>query len=396
MDDPTHDYELPSDRDRDPSSRARWMSPVLAVASRIADAVHFGRLRGPVATLALVGLAMTIGSGAIAATGPRWPRWLYPHDPTVRQEHVERAGSKLAALVHEGRRPVDERIGILIGSSSLMLGIDGETLTEQSGIPIRWLELCAGGANADDLTRLFRLVLWSDLKPECIILGLHPDMLAETTDCLGPDGDEIYLVLDSLSRHASSGLLGESLADIEAVIAAYTDLAFPSRTLVNYRLRSAIYEAKCRVFRAVGMRIDAMFAPGHGVWAVPGPSKRNGPLRFRQGYFKNGRYDSRSYAPDNPNSRSLASLIDEAARRGIRLLVLITPATRTDKEMQPPQAERCLQAVLMRQRGTDPPVLNLRSEFDDNSFGDLFHLSAEGRAVASEATRRIPENPICE
>jgi hypothetical protein len=370
------------------------MSAGLGLLSRIPETVDLRRFRGPVAAISLVCLGMALGRSAIAAIDPGWPKWFYPSDPTARQEHIERAGSKLAAVVLDGPRPADERIGFLIGSSSMMVGINCELLEARSQPTVRWLELCCGGACAEDLVRVFRMVLWSGLKPDCIVLGLQPDMLAQTTDCLGPDGDEIYLALESLARDVSLHRLGDSLADIDGLCAAYFDQLFPSRTLVNFRLRAAISEAKASAFRAAWLGIDAMFAPARSVWRASGPLERNGPLEIKKGYFKNGRYDGNSYSVDNANSLSLAWLIDEAARRNIRLVALIAPATKFDRDMQPPQAERCLRAVLQRGRGTDPPVLNLRADFPDESFADLFHLAGEAREVASLRLAEFLRNQV--
>ena len=366
----------------------RWISSAIRVMTTIVDAVDVRRYQGPLAAMALVCLGMALGSVAIAATDPHWPNWLYPTDPTARLEHIERSGNKLAALVRGKQRLGDDRLGILLGSSSMMLGIDGKMLEAESKVPIRWLELCSGGINGDDLARVFRLILWSRLKPDCIILGLQPDLLPQTTNCLGPDGDEIYVSLSNLRRDALAGRLGDSLADVEKACSAYLDPFFPSRTLVNYRLREAIFEAKCNAFRTAGMAINSMFIAERDPWAVPEAKERHGPVTVRQGYFKNGRYDTQCYDVDNVNFRALAWMIDEADRRGIRILVVIMPATRFDLGMQPPRAEQCMWALLNRESAPDLPVLNLRTEFPDDDFADLFHLAKDARAVA---TKRVAE-----
>jgi hypothetical protein len=323
-------------------------------------------------------------SAAIAATNPRWPRWLYPSDPTARLESLERSGNKLAAVAATEGTGQNERFGVFLGSSSLMLGINDVTLREESKLPIRWLELCSGGANGDDLARVFRMILWSGRKPEWIILGLQPDMLARTTNCLGPDGDEIHLAVASLQEDVWARRLGNSIADLEKLTSAYTDQIFPGRTIVNYRLREVIFAAKCGLFQACRMGIRSMFTAERDPWGVPGGLDRAGPLVVRQGYFKNGRYDRASYAVDNLNFRALEWLFDEADRQGIRVLVLNMPATRFDRDMQPPSAEQTLAALLQTEKARALPVLDLRTAFGDESFADLFHLSKAGREAASK------------
>jgi hypothetical protein len=378
------------------------------------------RLRGVVAALAVVALGLSMWSLLARATAGVASRWLSEGDSTMEGGQDAVVGGRIAGVLAEARRRggrPDADLGVLFGASSVGMAIDPTVLESAAGarIPARWLSLAANGANAEDLRGLADLLLTSVLHPRLLVLGFHPQMLARSDDYLS---DQVRFDVTDLRRALAAGRLRTAQVELETLVVAPLNRAFPNRTRISHHIRGLAAEAKWRMFAALGLGVDSLFAPDPEPWVVrllveehdaePGAEpegrrvsvrdQREGPMRERPGgaVRNKGWSNPASYAADGANARALIAIIRAARARGIEVVIALLPEATTLRNSVPPEAMRCLRAALDRGFGTAaPPVIDLRAAIPDSMFHDSIHPRRPGRLAATrllvEALRARPE-----
>jgi hypothetical protein len=353
------------------------------------------RLRGPLVGLAALLVALAVGSLGLSPALRGRPRWVPEVDSSTDLEEYHRIGRRLSGLIRQGHArggPAAERLGVMLGSSSLEWGIDPQALpAELGGRPIRWFNIHSSGANGIDLRRMAGYMTRAGLRPEVAVLCLGPSFLARGNDPLDDPTPEVEEIRSHIAgRHPM--LLKE---DFEDILLLPWNLAFPNRTRIGSWARDVIFDARIDLFASMGYGINALFAPESDPWSAP-PWWAQGdhvpPLmieRQMKGMRRYGMFDPASYSADGLNSRALVALIRELREGGAEVIVAFFPEAEIRRRELPPEALASFDEALRRAFGTAaPPVLDMRGAMSEEYFFDTSHLNPGGRAAFTERLGR--------
>lgn len=343
------------------------------------------RLRGTL--IALAGVAAALGGFGLVASsalGGR-PRWLPASDSTMDTIRYTTMGGKIAAVARPGALPRGERLGILLGSSSLQCAVDPTRLgPPPDGRPIRWLTLLGEGANGADLRDLGRHLARGGLRPAVLVLAINPSLLARSTEFLSdPSSFDLHI----LREHLTTRHLGLAQRDVEAMLLVPWNRAFPQRTRIGHQIRLLIQATKMRVAGAFGLGFASIYAPAADPWVVPDWTDRDHAPRSAipmqmDGWRVRGWLDPASYALDGPNVLALMDLIRDARARGSEVIIVLMPEPSVLRDAMPAAARLTLDRALERHFGpASPRVFDLRDAMDDSEFWDTIHLDPHGKRV---------------
>jgi hypothetical protein len=337
------------------------------------------RLRGIMIALAAVSVAMgTCSLSARAVVGSK-PAWLSSGDSTLEDGQYDLTGgliSGVSRLKNKGDGP--ERLGVILGSSAVRQGVDTEVLKEIDGGRTRWLSLAANGANVGDLAALAGLLFRSGLKPETLVLALHPGLLARTDTYLSDDAASHFFAPEV------SGGLGRLTAPLSGRASALVRIAFPQRVRLNQRFRQALLGTRTALFASLNVPTGSLFRADRDPFRDRAETLANADTAVRdwqmgqwrdKGWFERG-----AYAPGDKNARALVSMVRDARGLGASVIVVLMPESSPVRASVPPEAMRCLREALGRGFGPDaPPVVDLREALPDDRFSDTIHPDERGR-----------------
>jgi hypothetical protein len=343
------------------------------------------RLGMPFLSLVLVALAMAPFSALSLAGVLRWPSWLKPADPMIVNGDLQHVGRRLVAIRRELEKAPPTRprkLGVLLGSSTVLFALDPSILEEDSKVPMRWVNLGCENANAADTARLARLVVEDGgLKPDFVVLALHPDQFLRTKSFLV---ESVKFSPAALLRDLKGLRYRMVQDDVEKAALAPLDLFFPYRTLIGYRSREVATDWKVAIFRGLGMGLDSIYPPDPKPWSsrtlfTTPVATADVPAKLRA----NPRpeiFDERAYEADRENSRSITDLLRDFGDK-INFCVLIVPQRSELRSILPPMAMRKLLDVV--EPAAAGKVLDLRESLPDDYFFDHAHVGPAGRELTS-------------
>jgi hypothetical protein len=372
------------------------------------------RYAGVAATLAAVTLALACFGFLARATARGLAGAMAEGDSTMEGGEETVVGSRIAGAVAQVRcgmtRP-DTEIGTILGASAVGMDLDPTQLEAEAGprIPSRWLSLYANGANASDIRGLTELLIGTELNLKLLVLGLHPTSIARSdhylSDATKPDASRFWIEWEA-------GHLTSAKDQLSALMLIPLNRVFPERTRIGHQTRVLVAGAKRRLFTAMGLGADSLFAAARDPWTVQRlipdedhPAEAEGRGRkvaardLREGLLREmpegavkdrGWFDRASYSAVGSTARDLVTTIREARSHGIEVVLLLLPERSDFRSRVPPDAMASLREALRAGFGADaPPVINLRDAVpDDSQFHDTLHLRSEARFLT---TKRLIE-----
>ncbi len=328
------------------------------------------------ATLALAAATGLVDLALTAAVGPAdgWaPYGEKPHDRWV----VDAAGSRLSGLALDGWGGAEARpLGVLFGQSTLQCGVDAEALSARPGESLRFLNLFGIGGSINKINEISNLLVYSGIRPALVVLAINDYMLA------GVPGD----------REAARGDRGMAPWLRAAKERVWT---WRNRRIVNYLSRVAADRARFAIFRAAGVGIGAMYPPDPDPWqsmkVVDKPLGEAEWAAWLREMVEMGRFEPERFRADGSNARSLAGLVRRHRALGAAVVVVRLPMHSQVRDMVPPEADRCLEAVRGEFAGRPVPIIDLHDAVPDGMFNDVEHLGARGRATCTRLlAERLP------
>jgi hypothetical protein len=309
------------------------------------DLTRYGAVVKVAALLAV--LWAVIGVGLTQTFTPPFPA---PAD----WEQYNNYGRQLAGVQRQRDRkdPFPEHWGILLGSSTMWYGpLPAEVAEHTPGW--KWLLLSIGdGGGALAFTRLSsyeKLLDASNLRPDTVVLGMHPFWMAE----------EIQIETTTPS-------LREVVSD-----AAYGWLQKQRESL----------------FRKAGFGLPATFLPVASPWNPPTSfawwSTKSGPQwldSHLQQNARKGRFDPSRYQAGGPSALAMAQALADLQGLHARIVVVFLPERAQCRALVPPLADQLAAAVL---QGHPVEVWDLRAALPDDAFLDSYHLTLPGRESLS-------------
>lgn len=362
-----------------------------------------GRLRGIATMLAAVTLALITFAAIAQPAAPGLARWMADGDSTMEGGQEAVVGRRIAgaaARLRRGAQPPPD-LGVILGSSAAGRDIEPLLLETAACLPIpsRWLSLYADGANTSDLRGLAELLAISGLRTKLLLLGLHPALLARSETYLS---DSTLFDTSAFWREFNLGHLTTAKQELEALTLILLNRIFSERTRISHQARVIASAWKRRLFTALGLCTESLFAADVDPWTVnlPGANEQaegrnddpfhgvaarelpEGPMREGlQGEVKDkGWFNPACYVADGPNARDMVAIISEARTRGTEVVILLLPERSDLRSRIPPEAMLCLKDALARSFGEDSPtVIDLRDAMPDESFHDTLHLNKASR-----------------
>jgi hypothetical protein len=376
-------------------------------------AVAPSRFQGISIMLACLALAVAICAFLSQWLAPALARSMADGDSTMEGGQEAIVGGRIAGVLVRTRRGPERTpdLGVLLGASAVGMDIDPATLEAAGGpgVPARWLSLYANGANVSDLRGLAELLFMNGPPIKLLVLGLHPALLARSDTYLT---DPTVADTRDFWRAYEAGHLMSAREELAALMLAPMNRFFPERTRIGHQSRVLAAKVKRRLFAALGLGADSLYAPDLDPWTVrlliederaegrAAEAGRRVAVRelqegpMREGLFgqvkDKGWYNPAGYSTEGSSSRDLIATIQEARSRGIEVVILLLPERSDLRSRVPAEAMNCLNETLARGFGDDdsPPIVDLRDAIADDQFHDTLHLNQKGRM---ETSRRLAE-----
>jgi hypothetical protein len=324
--------------------------------------VDLRRLRGFAPVVLGVCLWLGVGHFALSAGLGADPDWLR-RDAAVDWSYHQIFGRQVAGVEWEathlpGQFP--KRFGVLLGASTIQRGPLPPRVEARTGQP--WLLLGIGGGTGafTKMGRSLRVLEASGLRPDTLVLGLHPLWLGHA-----PPVSPSSAWLDGLwfVRH-----------QLEA-----SDLMYD-------RMQSA----REALSRGLGFGAWAAFVPSARPWQPPvekpiGRAASAQELSSHLGRNASlGRFEAESYRSDSPEALALEALLERLQPLSPRVVVALMPEHSLFRAAMPEQAVEVLLQAIRAGAGPAPEILDLRDSMRDDWFADAYHLTMDGRRALSD------------
>jgi hypothetical protein len=319
--------------------------------------------------LCLAAALVVVDRVGAAVLGPR-PRALVPA-LFVDWERYDTFAGRVASVKRQGTEApagFPKRWGIVLGHSSAEQDIDPVVLREHT--TLSWLVLAGSGGSTGIENLDFHCALFetSGLKPEVVVLALHPFMFAVPPPEVPPKHDLRKALRARSSRRVLEALRAQSWL-------GGTQLLFGEAARSRARdVRNAVAHAAAwpwwATYRAAPRPWESNFVNATGQMEAPRLKERID----RSGEL--GRFDPARY-PDGP-VRAAHTLRQRIERMGATVIVLAMPEHSAFRRRMPDRAFERLQEGA---RGI--PVEDLRAQMPDDAFWDPYHLNAEGKRTFS-------------
>jgi hypothetical protein len=365
------------------------------------------RLKGLAAALAAITVVLVIFSALARGWAKSVSRVMTDGDSTMEGGQDSVVGKRLAGVVWEKRHkgvPGDLDMAVILGPSGVSKDFAPTLLEAAAGpqIPQRWLCLAGNGANTTDLRGLADLLTASRLHVKLLVLAIHPALLARSDDYLS---DSTNFDTRAFFAEMEGGNFTTAKLELAALLQVSLNRLYPERTRIGHHSRVIAAEVKRRLFTALGMGVDALFAPDPDPWAVNLPVEDNnwdqdaewrrqvnfrdiqeGPMfEGRLGQVKDKGWNNlASYTADGANARNLVEMIRESRSHGSEVVLLLLPERSDFRSDMPVAAMNCLRETLHRGFPVNPPlVIDLRDKIEDDYFHDPVHIKEEWRSATT-------------
>lgn len=271
-----------------------------------------------------------------------------------------------AAHYRDGLLEADKPLAVIIGLSSASEGIGLKTLDEEDGVSCRYLGLCGGGRNMEDIARYARPLLASDLKPDLVVLAISPFHLVDP-----PSGFRQGFV-ERLHHAFVPEILGLWF--------------WTRRGDVSYALKLLLVDARMRMFQFFDVRLrETELDPWREMIKMDLPaSVSEAALHAKiEQYGLRGYYDGEVYSRSHDQAATLIELIGQFRARRADLVIVLMPEHSALRGRMPTEAMKALLDPLKTLEGNMPPVFNFRDAIEDGGFMDISHMNDTGLAQFS-------------
>lgn len=295
------------------------------------------------------------------------PRAYAPGEAYLDWKYFERAidvGASLAAI-YRSPHGAEKPLVLYTGMSTAIEGIDPGVLSTHSGCNSAVAGLCGTGGSMYALSLLQQSILSSKLRPDLLIICLHPQWLAAQFDRLPPD-----------SLDPAADLRRRDWPAAARTIMWWNWLA-NNRFYVNQVVFKLLFETRIRL-GTVGNTIP-WTPPDRTGFVATMTAQRSQAQLIHFGQF--GWFDIRHYAREQEaEAAGLRELISRYRARGTEVLVVIMPQGTAYRSRVPAEAKQFLLQYLHSQFHTSPvTVFDFESAIPDGEFADQIHLNQTGR-----------------
>lgn len=340
-------------------------------------------------TVASMLVMVNLGVDVLTASVPPWVntqeeeplRWMAKRDQLM---------SRVAGILGDyNTDSVDELrpLGVVLGFSTIARGVDPLQLDDADPAQRRWVNLATGGTGFFWLHQESCMFLSSGLRPEKVVIGIHPAYLV---------GRRPYLQSAStVSDIACAGLKSDHLKR------AITDFCWTTRerVIVSTAIDNALLRARRRVMS--GQPFEMIWTPVNEPWQsfqspVPQQESAASIERQRDHFERMGWFDAERYRDTREQVGYLIDVVRRFRKIGSDVTVVIMPESSYLQKNIPAVAEQRLTDVLELAFPEQPvAVINLRAALADHAFRDNTHPNEQGRIqITSRLIREIFAAPV--
>lgn len=296
--------------------------------------------------------------------------------------------------IEEGQIGSDEYLCAIIGLSNVREAISLKVVSDEAGVPCRYLGLGAAGLGMPDLASQARLLLDSELRPDLVLIGIGPHQLVDTR----PKPGSLDLSFFEAMRRGDLR---------NAAIALRNGFwFFARRNDVSITLEKALLDARAVIFRSFGVQLQDPRANQHSPWrdmirAIFEEHFSEATLREEEQFFQDlGVFDWETYVNSHKAPSLLVRLIQDFRARGSVVVVVLMPENSRLRKRMPPNILDSVTTPLHQAFGADVPlVLDLRDAIEDSGFVDLTHLNQRGSSrcgflIGAKIRAYLPRQPL--
>jgi hypothetical protein len=354
--------------------------------------LEFRRLRAICGFMIALSLALFLCRSVQGTILRQWPSWIPKSDWTFSTVYsYERAGDRLAGVAR-ATHSANARFAATLGSSPLEAAVD-PTTWDAATAPLRWVHLSGNAVNGNGLEGMGRILLGSRLKPQALVIGLNPGVLAQAddyTDSFMDDDDR--LDLSTMRNHIKTKQFSLLKDDVEHLVLAPLNKVFPNRNRVGMAARYLALEGRLALFTAMGVPTEIHFTPESNPWVVTRYDEQHSTDYRKTQFYNHGRrgwYEPRYYSTSRPGFVALVGLVRRARQAHVPVMVVLLPEKREVRSAVPPEAVGTLKAALVQNFASDPPpLIDLRDLISDDYFSDVVHLNSKGSLIFSQRMGR--------
>jgi hypothetical protein len=347
------------------------------------------RLRGFAAALLAVvaGLAChgLILRATLGQTGPWIALRNQSFNVVTSPENTFKRVLGLKRDLNLGIKPASgERLGILIGSSTLRQGVAPAILDAEVGGGYRWTNVYAGLAHEAAL--VVGAMFQAGVKPGAIGLVVNPGILVADGD---REAERGWYDPGSFLQHLKDRKFEMARSELVSLTMVPWHLAFPYRGQVFTLVDRWLFQAKLDMLKSLGQSLEALAAPEADPWLNPSPPDMgHGPPDPNQvGNAKvlryigvKGWYEPESYRTDGPNFASLMELFRTAHQHNARTFIVFVPESSSYRARLPKSAADHFKGALTDAlEEAAPMIFDFRESAPDEDFDDVNHLNSAGR-----------------
>lgn len=293
----------------------------------------------------------------------------------------------------EGRVGSDEYLCAIMGLSNVREAISLKVVSEEAGLPCRYLGLGAAGLGMPDVAAQARLLLDSELRPDLVLLGIGPHQMVDNR----PKPSALKVNFLDLLRH---GDFRNAAIEIRNGI-----WAFARRQDVSITVERSLLDARAAMFRWFDVHLQEPASDHRSPWremirAIFAEHFSEATLREEEQFFQGlGVFERETYANSPKASATLVRLIQDFRARGAVVVVVLMPENSRLRKRMPPNINTVVTTPLQEAFGANgPPVLDLRDAVEDAGFVDLCHLNPKGNArcgrlIGAKIRDYVPSRP---
>lgn len=346
--------------------------------------IDLNRYKGLLVTGAGLLCAFILLNAVLLAAFGQAPSIFNNPDRQLAWTQLEDTGARIAGIEQQFRHNpslADQPFGIILGQSTTLRGIDPDALEHDVTPHERWLLLNGFGSSFVKLHYYAKALIASKLKPDIIVLGLHPTMLAGQNPNVSPDSNESEQVNDNPTDddwHPKRWVM--------QLIWVRTQ-----RKNISQYTNMFLYEQRLALHGWLGSGAVGLFKPAADPWNTPprDPLPEHLPAKFLRLQDRSWRgfgwYEPGSYTTTNQHAKAFRDLITGLESLGPRQIIIVNmPISSGLRSRLPNQAQTVFNKLIDEVSiGRPIRVIDMRDTMDDKYFADYAHLNPAGREVFS-------------
>ncbi len=300
-------------------------------------------------------------------------------------DHLERTGQQIARaeLILKDESPDKDRpLGVVLGQSTTLRGIDRKILNAQVKPRHRWFVVTGYGSSFVKLRYYAQTLIASNLHPNTIVLGLHETML------VGLDRADDEAVENAMIAQSAPQADPETFTGMLSRMMWVTS----QRSNVSYYVNMTFYETRLALHSELGTGAAGIFKPADNAWVTLQRNRlsKRRPDRFIESKKKLwqsfGWFDPENYTTTNRHADALRDLVKDLNTLEPRQIVVVIMPVSSDLRQWVGQEPVQVLKTLIDDLDSNAPILtlDLRDAMPDEYFTDNAHLNFEGQKLFSE------------